>query len=416
MERVLAEFRDSVEAYGQMLPKGVFTDNVGADRDFFTRELRLPVAPGGDAGWRPNNAADGLLPLAETGDYTVLGSGEINSRVDAMMDVMAASDKIVSLDAEWTVQADRRGRITGAGRVSLIQLAFFNPGRATPMVLLIHLRNMRLLPRALKRLFTDPTFTFVGRCVGADISRIGKDFSCAPIMKTVKTIDLGTLARTRDVVQSGTVSLEKLCATVLKQQLPKPADVRQSEWCQAKLTARKQQYAARDAAVGLLIYQKLHSLPDLTARITAQDAVPGVMVDLVPSNGRTDVLATYAGVGRVERASGDWKTPAGCLPAIMKVTDKRRLVEVHTVTAPGLRIPGLKLHGKTVTLRDLAASASAGGRSRFRVVLPIQMLAKHLEGRVRPTPTRGGGTGDLPEMPRWVATPPSSAPTLAGSA
>ena len=365
MERVLAEFRDSVEAYGQKLPEAVFTDNVGADKDFLTRELRLPAVPGGAEGWRPNNAADGLLPLAETGDYAVLGSTkEINSRVDAMRDVMAATDKVVSLDAEWDVQADRRGRITGAGRVSLIQLAFFSPGRATPMVLLIHLRNMAVLPDALRRLFTDPTFTFVGRCVGADISRIGKDFSCAPIMKTVKTIDLGTLARTRDVVQSGAMSLEKLCSTVLNQQLPKPVDVRQSTWSQAKLTTRQQQYAARDAAVGLLIYQKLHPLPDLTARITAEAAMPGVRVDLVPSNGRMDVLATYAGVGRVERMSGEWATPAGFLPAIMKVTDKRRLVTVHTVTAPLLRIPGLKLHGKPVTLRDMAASA--GGQEHLQ--------------------------------------------------
>lgn len=259
-----------------------------------------------------------------------------------------------------------------------------------PMVLVLQLPHATL-PTELKNLFGDPTFTFVGRCVGADISRIGKDFNCTALMATVRKIDLGPFARTRDVVRNGNASLEALCKVVLKKRLPKLPHVRLSKWSAAKLSDEQVQYAALDAAVGMQIYHELRGMPDLNARITPEAAVPGVAVDLVPFSGSVSVMATYAGWGTVvEPGERVWMTPANCTPDHMVISTTRRVVRVDTLTAPLLRVPGLKCLGKPATLGDLKAAAGGGA---FQVLLPLRMLSEHVAGRVRPTPADGGGRG-----------------------
>ena len=54
------------------------------------------------------------------------------------------------------------------------------------------------------------------------MAKIGRDFSNATnIKQIVKTLDLGVMARARDVVQSGTVGLECLVERVLNENSPK---------------------------------------------------------------------------------------------------------------------------------------------------------------------------------------------------
>ena len=390
--RPLDDFLGTVEAYGQPKPRLFWTDNVVADGDFFTDKLGLPTIEEGV------EEEESVLPIAVVGDGECKYSNqtrEINTNVEAMHCSLGPEGRVLSVDAEWAVRTDARGQVNGAGRVAVIQFAYILPGGEQTMALVVQLVDKEKLPTSLVSLFADPTLLFVGRCVQGDISRIGRDFKCTGLMSKVKTIDLGKLARTRDVVQNGTVSLQKLCGVVLGLQLPKLASVRLSRWSARTLSDEQVKYAALDAIVGLRIYQKLLPMPDLTARITSEAATPGVGVDIVPSTGKMGVLATFAGTGKVVEAR-EWETPAGYFPLKITISGKRRLVEVHTVAAPLLRVPGLTLRtrdGTPVTLRDLAALAKERGEETFRVVLPIQMLAPSVPGRVRPTPVHGGGGG-----------------------
>ena len=132
-------------------------------------------------------------------------------------------------------------------------------------------------------------------------------------------------------------------------------------------------------------------MPDMNARITPEAAVPGVAVDLVPASGSVSVMATFAGWGTVvEPGEGVWRTPANCTPNRMDITISRRLVRVDTLTAPMLRVPGLKRLGKHATLGDLEVAAGGG---TFEVLLPLRMLSKHVAGCVRPTPAHSGSGG-----------------------
>ena len=74
----------------------------------------------------------------------------------------------------------------------------------------------------------------------------------------------------------------------------------------------------------------------------------------------------------------------------MDITISRRLVRVDTLTAPLLRVPGLKRLGKHTTLGDLKVAAGGG---TFEVLLPLRMFSKHVAGRVRPTPAHSGSGG-----------------------
>ena len=397
MERALASMCETTRAYGQQLPTLVFTDNVVGDKAFFEAYFNLHTdAPHGGAGVEEDESGLPVAVISEEVISVLQTATTLNTKVDAMRFVVRAEEApVISIDAEWDVHKDSRGYVRGCGSVAVIQLAFLEPETKKPMVLLLQLYGRKALPRSLELLFGDPAFTFVGRAVGADLARIGKDFNCVQLMRGVRRTDLGPFARARGAAATGNVSLEELCKDVLKQRLLKHASVRQSLWSKAVLSKDQIQYAALDASVGLIIFLQLRGMPDLTARIGASEAVPGVVVDVVPGTGSAvGVMATCAGWGKVVQTEGEpWETPVGCEPVQFKITASNRLVEVDTLTAPLLLVPRLKRLGKPVTLGDLKAAATARGEDTFKVVLPLRMLAKHLEGRVRPAPTGAGGGG-----------------------
>ena len=120
--------------------------------------------------------------------------------------------RVFGLDAEWVLVRNAEGRPTGGrGPVALLQIGYFTSVAENSPVhaIVVQLRG-KTLPDPIRDLFADPLFSFTGRAVGGDVAKLRDDFKCAASTRSMKLIELGRMARTRDVVPCGTVGLDKL--------------------------------------------------------------------------------------------------------------------------------------------------------------------------------------------------------------
>ena len=69
-------------------------------------------------------------------------------------------------------------------KIALIQLGYMEAGEG-PKAILLRVHGKTKLPNALISLFHDATITFIGRAVGGDLSRIGRDFKVEKLMGKV---------------------------------------------------------------------------------------------------------------------------------------------------------------------------------------------------------------------------------------
>ena len=389
--RAIAAFKDTAHKYGQPWVDLLFTDKPGDDKAYFsgilpglraTQERLDQMAP-------PPAADENMLPtctIDESRCQVLKTAAEINTKVDAMRNQVAALPahlRTISIDAEWDIHKNAQGFIVRTGTVAIIQLGYCleEGGAANALILKVH--GMKKLPDRLLGLLADKNITFTGRAIGADFKRIGRDFNCMAKVLQVRNqhrqIDLGVMARKRDVVQSGVVTLDRLVAVVLEERLPKDPLVRCSnQWSAKVLSAEQVMYAALDVIKPLEVYFKLTLKPDLTMRLKAAEATVGVVADVVPSHGSVAILATRAAVVMIEEPAA-WTTPHGCKPPMLNETAARRRVLVTEVLAPSLVVPGVKKHSKPMCLGDF-------GPPPFLMMLPLNMLKVHVNGDVRVTP------------------------------
>ena len=125
-------------------------------------------------------------------------------------------------------------------------------------------------------------------------------------------LDLGIMARARDVVQSGVVGLECLKERVLNEKLLIMPSVHLSWWSSGQLSTKRINYSALDVIKALEVYFKLNDVPDLTAHLTLDDATPGKVIDIVPSHGSVHLLATRAAIACIEPCCKEWTAPRDC--------------------------------------------------------------------------------------------------------
>ena len=172
--------------------------------------------------------------------------------------------------------------------------------------------------------------------------------------------------------------------------------VRLSKWSVPQLSDPQAKYAALDVLKSLDVYFHLLSLDDLSARLTAADAIVGTVVDVVPPHGSVAVLATRCATARIVTPAR-WTPPAGCTGSL-NPTAARALVSITELHAPSLVVPGVKREDRSpLTLGDL-------GDAPFTVMLPLKMLAKSSTQR-RLTPADGANGGADAATP----TPPQPA-------
>ena len=132
--------------------------------------------------------------------------------------------------AQWKVLFHRHG-IGGQSQVALMQIAYIDDN-GQMRVMLFMLYHLDKLPDLLKKFLLDESITFVGVNVTGDFHKVGRDFSIADeINKRVSTnvINLGKYARLRDVVQNGSIGMDKLCNIVLEYSIDKSNEVQFSD-------------------------------------------------------------------------------------------------------------------------------------------------------------------------------------------
>ena len=128
------------------------------------------------------------------------------------------------------------------------------------------------------------------------------------------------------------------------------------------------------------MYLELKSKPNLARRLTIDEAVPGLKVDLVPMSGTmsTSCLATRAATGAIIDAT-ECDNPQGVTPRKVKAGRGCVVVEFDSIWSPLLKLPDYKV-----------ASGDAAALMQFekrRAVVPLRMLREFVEGAtVRATP------------------------------
>jgi hypothetical protein len=323
-------------AYGHQMPELLTSDKPAEDKAFFQsaipslkikqRELdvlsRLPI---------PTVVHDFNECTVDPETIKICRNpSKINMNVDAARNLVLAQISehcVMSLDTEWDVNKNAGVYVVGQGTIALIQLSFTIASNGPICVLLLQVHNKKTLPDRLLELLSNTTITFVGRAVAGDVAKIARDFSNAAHMKQiVKTLDLGIVARARDVVQSSVVGLECLVECALKEKLSKVPSVHISQWSVSQLSPKQINYSALDVIKALEVYFKLCDMPDLTARLTLHDTTPGKNVDIVRLHDSIHLLATPAAIACIEPRGKDWMTPHDCQPTKLTVTPGRCLV------------------------------------------------------------------------------------------
>ena len=374
---------ETLHAYGHDMPQLLTTDKPAEDKTFFQGaipslkikqreldellQLQTPTA----------NPSLNQCTVDPTRIKICRTSSEINTNVDAARNLVRdqiLEHRVMSLDAEWDVNKNAGGHVVAQGTIALIQLSFRIASDGPIHVLLLQVHNKKTLPDRLLELLSDTSITFVGRAIAGDVSKIARDFSNATnIKQIVKTLDLGVMARERDVVRSGVLGLECLVERVLNEKLTKDPSVRLSRWSVSQLSTEQINYSALDVIKGLEVFFTLNDMPNLTSRLTLHEATPGRVVDIVPSHGNVHLLATRAAIAYIEPRCEEWMTPHDCRPGKLSITSGRCLVTIMNVLAPKLVIPKIKSSsGERMTLGDF-------GVPPFQVVIPIGMIKPHID-------------------------------------
>jgi len=219
----------------------------------------------------------------------------------------------------------------------------------------------------------DQSFTFIGVNVTSDFHKIGRDFSLTPkTTQQIKTgvINLGKFACVRDVVESGSVGLAKLCEIVLKISIEKGSGVRFSDWSTKTVKYAQIKYAALDAIASHMIYIKLEKMPDLTSRLTKDEIELGMKVDIVSKNGSVACMATRNGTATVV-VDEVCTSPHGISPRTVTRGNGFVTVKINTVYSNALYLPKYKVEstGKKATLQYFQNS---------NVVIPLTMVKQHV--------------------------------------
>ena len=272
---------------GVPLPLVIYTDNCCLDRSFFEK-LFSDV----DASYAsPNVRLSETLPILELAPSAVVTVFEFEESDDkAKMMVRSIKAKLkaatrhnvtmrgsicpISLDLEWN-SGDRSGRGSGTKvdrTPALVQLCLFDGSVYVWRIAQdYNIRSGTLkvhVPDALKQLLRDPTYTFVGRNIKGDQTKIAN--MKVPGFELKNILDVGAVAvKLRDsghlvipglnaIKSYGHMSLQWLCETIARKTLKKENFVRLSHWSGIeKLSSDQRTYAAIDAYAGMLIYEAI---------------------------------------------------------------------------------------------------------------------------------------------------------------
>lgn len=278
MRPALEAMKQTQAQYGQSGPKIVMTDNPTKDRDFFMAMFpsvrktqdhldKVAVARNAKIAAERGIQVPKAPPIPEPAVLNRVKSQTVTYELDTTVRAAASSptstqdsstkvwivstrqatdtacdtireltkdNPVYILDLEWDTEKNQEGRTIGnPGKVALLQIGYQLEGGIR--VLMVQLRKVwspnetKKLSGLLSSFLACSGEAFVGCCIGADLTKLGKDFGMEQWAKLIPVVEIGMFARQRDVVQDARVRLEHLVDVVLNEKLDKSDEVRCSK-------------------------------------------------------------------------------------------------------------------------------------------------------------------------------------------
>ena len=177
-------------------------------------------------------------------------------------------------------------------------------------------------PTQLITFLANPQVHKVGRNIALDLKNLHDDSgSSTPF---IGGVDLGQLAKAKNIVSDARAGLSELCIKTLSCILPKDLNTRIStDWSADTLTEDQIQYAALDAWASLKIYEKLNSL-QIPASVDFNSRLPEGYQVFIYQQDRTTIIAH----GIISPDS--FQSFEG-----INITQTRVLIQVNDVYVPG---------------------------------------------------------------------------------
>ncbi|CAM9665914.1 unnamed protein product [Choristocarpus tenellus] len=269
----------------------------------------------------PLNRKHSLLPdIVFSGNIQYI---QTHSEADrASKALLAAQPHALGFDLEWVVSfvpgepprrtatlqlcaperpADKEeSNVWGTAFIFHLSHMICNPPLASKDPRGLAMKIPPFLPESLVQVLVDPSILLPGVNVRGDIARLEREYVQLREKGGIDgATDLSEMARlkvTRDRRKHrGTWSMVDLCAEVLCRNLPKPIEIRRSNWEKRPLSVDQLCYAATDAFVGLHLLQVLESMPNL---VVAPCDSPCTVTSLSMSEGTGAVASGFlTGVG-----------------------------------------------------------------------------------------------------------------------
>ena len=144
-------------------------------------------------------------------------------------------------------------------------------------------------PTQLITFLANPQVHKVGHNIALDLKNLHHDSgSSTPF---IGGVDLGQLAKAKNIVSDARAGLSELCIKTLSCILPKDLNTHIStNWSADTLTEDQIQYAALDAWASLKIYEKLNSL-QIPASVDFNSRLPEEYQVFIYQQGRTTIIA-----------------------------------------------------------------------------------------------------------------------------
>lgn len=194
-------------------------------------------------------------------------------------------------------------------------------------------------------------------------------FRAAEAVSKMQHKELARMTKGCGAASGARVGLQVLVLTGLHQSMGKSNDVRSSKWAATMLASRQKMCAVLDAIKPIEVRSKLLPAPDLTERLSSQEATDGASTNIVAPHG-----AALEGKlrGLPQQRGGKQTKQTKCKS---KRQAQSSLIEVTKVFAPSLVTPGHRAEQggekRNVMLQGFATS------SPFRAELPLAMLKQH---------------------------------------
>ena len=436
-------YLNSADALGQVQPKYVVTDNVPRDRPFMletcaslrkTQEHLDNVAAElneRDKKESSNRTTNQIIQdisdvvASKVGDYEnsgeaaaptasdthekdpidrhvddsilrgdeslVIPTTRVNDALAAMLETIGAAENggTFAIDLEWPTKPTRGGGKRKNGNVGICQIGYKENGIYKALILQLPRKKIRArdnkIPGGLKRFLCDRSNKLIGVNLLNDFKVLAADFDNFhwEDVPPQNVINVSAMARDRDLATRDNESMHTLGRNVLSIDIDKNDEIRCSDWARQVLTSPQIRYAALDVVRPYQMYEKLLELPDLASRLSAEEAVPEMIVDIAPPYVRTTRkakngynvtdIATRAATGRIV-ASNRVTYPDNIEPRYAQsVPGNSVVVEVSQVYSKALKVPEHRLNNRT------AATLGDFGDEPFKVVLPLTMLRRHIE-------------------------------------